>query len=74
MPAPDSSSGNGALQPAPVPEGSSNGAGAVPAVPASGGGGVFGWLKAQQQKSAELRAKLATLGLAAVLSYGERFR
>lgn len=70
MPAPDSSSGNGALQPAPVPEGSSNGAGAVPAVPASGGGGVFGWLKAQQQKSAELRAKLATLGLAAVLSYG----
>ncbi len=35
---------------------------------------MFAWLKAQQQRSAEGRAKLATLGLAAVLAYGEGFR
>ncbi|KAL4457305.1 hypothetical protein ABPG75_012170 [Micractinium tetrahymenae] len=71
MPAPDSSRSNGAVQPDTVPAGSSNGAGGAPAVPvSSSSGGLFGWLKAQQQRSAELRAKLATLGLAAVLAYG----
>ncbi|EFN50505.1 hypothetical protein CHLNCDRAFT_140117 [Chlorella variabilis] len=77
MPAPDSSniSSNGASQP------DTNGSGAevpVAAPPAadvepsssSGGGGIWGWIRAQQQKSAELRTRLAALGLAAVLSYG----
>lgn len=71
MPAPDSGSGNGAVQPGAPREGSSNGAGAVPVAPAAASSGFFGWLQAQQRKSAELRAKLATLGLAAVLAYGE---
>lgn len=34
-------------------------------------GGFRGWLRAQQLKSAEGRTKLAALGLAAVLAYGE---
>jgi hypothetical protein len=48
-------------------------AAAVPQQPSSSGGGLFGWLRAQQQRSAELRARLASLGLAAVLSYGGWF-
>lgn len=33
-------------------------------------GGILGWFRAQQRKGAEGRAKLASLGLAAVLAYG----
>lgn len=75
MPAPDSSSSsNGASQPVDaVPDASGNGAAASPAEQqAAVAGGFFGWLRAQQARSAELRKKLASLGLAAVLAYGER--
>ena len=74
VPSPDSSSSNGASTPASA---SSNGAGTAPggAAPAaeasSGAGGLFGWLRAQRERSAALRVKLASLGLAAVLAYGE---
>ncbi|PSC73555.1 hypothetical protein C2E20_3215 [Micractinium conductrix] len=73
VPSPDSSSSNGASTPASA---SSNGAGTAPggAAPAaeasSGAGGLFGWLRAQRERSAALRVKLASLGLAAVLAYG----
>jgi hypothetical protein len=33
-------------------------------------GGIMGWWKAQQQRSAVLRTKLVALGPAAVLAYG----
>jgi hypothetical protein len=73
MPSPDSS--NGASQ----PHTNGNG-GEVPApttfLPAasstsSSGGGLLGWFREQQLRSAELRKRLASLGLAAVLAYGE---
>lgn len=40
--------------------------------PAPQPSGFAGWWRAQQQKGSEGRAKLAALGLAAVLAYGER--
>ena len=72
MPAP---SDNGASQTG------SNGAGGLPEDTAAAAaaaaqqqqprtGGLWGWLHAQQAKSAEGRQKLAALGLAAVLAYG----
>lgn len=69
-----SSSSNGASVPDPAISG--NGATASPAAaweqqqeqPA---GGLFGWLRSQREKSGELRKRLAALGLAAVLAYGE---
>jgi hypothetical protein len=42
-----------------------------PAASPATGGGVIGWWKAQQAKSAELRKKLVALGPAAVLAYGK---
>ena len=67
VPAPDGSSSNGAGAAA-----GGNGAGPAGEVQQAGqqqqgGGGFFGWLKAQQAQ----KAKLASLGLAAVLAYGE---
>lgn len=76
MPTPESS--NGASQP------HTNGNGGQvpePAVPpplssstGSSGGGLVSWFRAQQLRSAELRKRLASLGLAAVLAYGELVR
>lgn len=42
----------------------------APAAPSSSGGGFLGWLRAQQAKSAALRARMTSLGAAAVLAYG----
>lgn len=75
MPAPESGS-NGASKPSAAgPDASSNGAGSAPAggqAAASSGRGLWGWIQAQRQRSAEGRKKLAALGLAAVLAYGAR--
>jgi hypothetical protein len=69
VPAPDSSSSSSSSSNVPDAVEPKEAA-VVPQQPSSNGGGLFGWLRAQQQRSAELRARLASLGLAAVLSYG----
>lgn len=72
VPAPDSGSSSSSNGAGSAP--GSNGAGPAGEVQQAGQQpqrGFFGWLQAQRQRSAELRQKLASLGLAAVLSYGE---
>lgn len=70
VPAPDSSSGSNGAGAA----SGSNGAGPAGEVQQAGQqqrAGFFGWLQGQRERSAELRQKLGSLGLAAVLAYGE---
>lgn len=74
MPVPDSSGSDASTPAIHEPDGqvASPRPAATDAPPSTyTGGGLWGWLRAQQQRTADLRKRLASLGLAAALSYGE---
>ncbi|EFN55448.1 hypothetical protein CHLNCDRAFT_133767 [Chlorella variabilis] len=73
MPVPDSSGSDASTPAIHEPDGqvASPRPAATDAPPSTyTGGGLWGWLRAQQQRTADLRKRLASLGLAAALSYG----